>query len=437
MQDDFDQCQRIIHDKFSSDICNDDFRNSLMALLERKSSITQCLLDRLEREIEASRDSIDSIWKTVTTLLKRHLLPQNAGKLFPINFSSEGILTNELNKSENPFCENPFANNKDDGIKGPFFLKCPYEDLQKFCRKPFTVFFNGKEFSYELVPQYGLVEQEKLLAYVARLYGIRVPLVFSPWARRAVDIRILEPVDVSLLDGSEKREILAMISEKFDGNLLVDAVVAWNLSISEPSNEQSRAFQSPLHDIVIYTHFFDDNITKTTYVIPEVFNTEELSQITAVRDEKSIRLCSRQELPENHRQIKLIPPSKLEYDMFTNFNSSKGYDALLNKERLRTEGDVHCVLSEFDLDWVHCKFDGIGKPGVDQKIVTAYQVAHRYANPIEDSLYTNLRNRHICRIRFNTVKSEGTINNFFTDYANYILDYMNIRYPEFRWIGVL
>ena len=82
--------------------------------------------------------------------------------------------------------------------KNSFFIVANYEEIKNFCEpKKFrgqlvTADGTTKNFFYSLQRHDRFVRHEKILSEVAELYKIRRPVIFSPYARKAVDIKILD-----------------------------------------------------------------------------------------------------------------------------------------------------------------------------------------------------------------------------------------------------
>ncbi|MBQ7609321.1 MAG: hypothetical protein IJU76_15340 [Desulfovibrionaceae bacterium] len=403
-------------------------QQALHALFDHKESIKNALLSRLEQEYESRRQQ--DRWDVVTALVHRSRVKElRKYKIQPILDHAPGLFTSSRGFQS---IESLSAGNygKKRTPEGPFFLRSRSE---KIPMGPFIGYAGSKSFYYEIVPQYEFIQRERLLYDASVIYRITTPLIFSPYARRAVCFRLLDPIDET-----DEPIDLALEKNGLTDKLLTDYTLVWNIEISPPYDEVS-ASEAPRDDgTCVYT--YDENIRENTYVIPELQeDLQGLEQIESYKERRSdssdgkcrIRLISRFQLPKRHRILTLHSYSeetieKLAEDFFT----TKHDDKPLQKQRLRTVGDVNCVLQALRQKGMHGSFV---QNAVEQAI-RRYDGDNAYQGRADEKLYQSRKKYPLCTVRF--CAGEPSVQPFLEDYAEYVLHYLEMRYPEFLWRGV-
>ena len=283
---------------------------------------------------------------------------------------------------------------------GPFFLRVPYEDFFSYLNKN----FQGDGFTYQLKPNYQLVEAEQKIFRLSQIYKIPCK-IFSPYARRAVDIRIV---------GKSKEDFtrLADLNFKLDennlgGKLLPNEKFFWNVEV-KPCVEQ---WQHKVDDIFEYG--YTDGVDDSTYIVPNS-DAKLDDELEVVRDDGQIILKTPREFPEGNAALIKILPLK------NNFDSK-----IFTKPRLRTAGDINFVLKCLSRENFSCTF---GNFGGDAQI-KRYEDEHKYFTSADENLLSAKRNLPTCMVKFFGDEL------FLTDYANYVLNFLEEQYPEFNWAG--
>ena len=332
-------------------------------------------------------------------------------------------------------------------IKKDFlFFDGTYEDFLQLLQNE-TVYLgdfllnNGRtvKFKYRIRPNYRLVRQEKILCQIARIYNIQRPVVFSPYARRAVDIEILWGQDISdSLEQVVKTDLklkdngLDVIREGFS--------LMWNISLSEgdmPDSEEDindEEHVAPDGDRRRYTYVYWSGIQENDFVYPVA----DLAYPEILKHEKEIRfICENRLNQYNFKKIR-IHNQAVKNTLYTKefYNAfDRGSQNIL---RIRTAGDIQYVLSQFlirdeaeNIFW--CDFDSMYDCVNDNLIITRYIPEHDYWNDGEQMNFRKIRNRPFCYVKFFCQENRKK---FLTDYANYVLHYLNYEYPEYCWAGV-
>ena len=283
---------------------------------------------------------------------------------------------------------------------GPFFLRVPYEDFAAYLNKN----FQGDGFTYQLKPNYQFVEAEHKLFRLSQIYKIPCK-IFSPYARRAVDIRIA---------GKSKEDFTCLADLNFklaennlQGKLLLNENFYWNVKIKSCV----ETWQHKVGDL--YEYGYTDGVDDKTYIVPNSdANLDD--ELEVVRADGQIILKTPREFPEGECDFIKILPLKSKID-----------SKIFSKPRLRTEGDINFVLKCLARENYSCHF---GKFGGDSN-VKRYNDEHKYFTSADENLLRAKRNLPTCTVKFSGDEL------FLTDYANYVLNFLEERYPEFNWNG--
>lgn len=292
----------------------------------------------------------------------------------------------------------------DDELKtfpyGPFFLRVPYEEFQNFLHKDYF----GKDFKYKLVPNCRFVEAEEKIFRIATIYNAPVQ-IYSPYARRAVDICIAEK---SAADFTK----LADLDFQLEKNNLADKLLLnnkfyWNVQIKPVETSWDK------QDGDIYEYGFENQFDSQIYILPETDSRFD-DEIEALKSEGQIILKSPRELPNEFVAVKILTAE------------SKIAPRILSKNRLRTKGDIEFILSGLAWKNFHCSF---GNFGGSAKKILRYSKEHKYPTSQDENLLRAKIKLPVCTVKF---FGEGI---FLTDYANYVIHFLEEYFPEFNWAG--
>lgn len=305
------------------------------------------------------------------------------------------------------------------------FLCCPYNEVAEICNKTFIGRSGSKKFSYRLVPQKSFVEQELRLFRLAELYKIKTPIIFSPYARRAVDIQILDEIE------AKERDFDFSNNAALDGKIIDDCVLMWNISLKK--NVGSKGYIAPSDDEIFHRYIFDSGVNKKSFVLPPV-SSEILIEANRISDTR-IDIISSGELVEDEFEILNIfaPKSNKAFpDDVKIFFNTCDRNRLFEKNRLRTKGDVNYILSALAQDKFSCTFESFDAAPPENPI-TLYQknFGHEYFNDRAEELFKFNVKLPCCRVKFEAPEE------YRTDYANFVLHFLNRTYPEFHWAGVM
>ena len=173
---------------------------------------------------------------------------------------------------------------------------------------------------------------------------IRRPVIFSPYARKAVDIKIL---DCESTDFENLRDLnLRTAENNLRGKLLTDCELYWNVKIENDETRHDGELAEKEYyigadgNLIRYEYFYTFDKNEKVFVLPAQ-HCDDLR--INFDDERKIILGYNSVLKE--RDYKIVSINDIENisdEVFTN-----DFPRRNDKLRLRTAGDVEKVLSCF------------------------------------------------------------------------------------------
>lgn len=264
-----------------------------------------------------------------------------------------------------------------------FFLDTSYEEFLSLLNRD----FQGAGFTWQFKPNYRFVEAEEKLFRIAQVYDVPVQ-IFSPYARRAVDICIF---------GKAQEQDFQFEENGLAEKILTDKQLYWNVEFGSIEDLYDRPADDMAYLLPCSPPEFDD-------------------EIRANRVDGQIIFDSPREISaEDCELIRILP------------TENKIAPRIFSKQRLRTQGDVEFVLSGLARDGYSCRF---GKFDSDAtKKIRRYSKEHRYFSSRDEKLSRAKLKLPVCSVKFSGDEK------FLTDYANFVLHFLEENYPEFNWAG--
>lgn len=304
------------------------------------------------------------------------------------------------------------------------FLAVPYDELNIIFQSRYKA-ANGAE--YQLSPWYGYVENEEKLDLLWRLYGFKTPRPFSPWARRAVRIRFCQPV--------EDKPDLNLAQNGLDDILLRDKALVWNVDIQ---NAQKAAQSNIIKDttqlpqlrvacrgvVGAYRYYYTARDgDQTLWPLPQDIadGTIPPEAVDAAITDETIILTSASKFSTlSCAKVAIHAPSTLRdfVPLAIRFD---------DKWRFRepvTRGEFNRLLAALSTKDFTASFSGSGKRNVRR-----YEKGHRIAR-----FRNTLPHRGDPLDVFFECSNAGKAI-FLEDYANWILEELEQRFPVFYWRG--
>jgi len=286
---------------------------------------------------------------------------------------------------------------------GPFFLNVPYENFCSYLNKD----FKGSGFAYQLKPNYQLIEEERKLFRLSRIYNTPIA-VYSPYARRAVDIYI---PDRDAEDFARLEDLNFRLKENnLQGKLLLNKKFYWNVAIKQAETPSSYVADDSGN---LYEYRYNDGIDLSAYILPPGDATFD-DELEALKSDREIILRTPNQFSGDKCELIQIFPLENKID-----------SRIFGKTRLRTQGDIEFVLKCLSRENYSCRFGKFG--GTSQ--IKRYDGEHKYFTSADENLLRSKRKLPVCTVKFSGDEL------FLTDYANYVLNFLEERYPEFNWAG--
>lgn len=322
------------------------------------------------------------------------------------------------------------------------FINCTRTKFFEVCGKNsykaiINEFGKIREVKCKLVPDDRYIWAERILFRLAEQYKIKTPVIYSPFARKYAKI-VFDCEDNVIADKIDSIELnIDEISESQIYSTF-DFVYMWNVHIRDDRrnnvNEIPKAsrYISPYFNELKYI-FCYENIGSNAYVVSE--SDDAYKTISINRNDSTINIYS---LDKNDFDKRYIEIERISDDISNefcckyNYYSVNMYDLL----RIRTFADVQYVINCFNENPYDVELSvdekSFGKSDIFQRESTYYnRISYRevYKNAERSlDLYTTIK----CNIYF---ECKDII--VADDYKDYVLSFLNERYPEFIWNGVI
>lgn len=406
----------------------------LLALTQHVRDAYHTTIARLERESRAPHEN--ATWHVYTCLVPREA---DEGTL-PMGFhamttdaSSEERMDEDADEDIEPVGK-PVMTPQEEEAR-VFFLFTSYEEAYAFLhteRAPYTGLWShdGQEiaFHYRIRPYEGYVRREHALFALAWQQHMRTPILFSPYARRAVFIDVI--------DGLAPGQPIALddlqIEENGLGHLRFvrgaqgegEWKLAWNVSLQPltPSNEGVE----PEGNRTIYTYYYDRGTAKAAYLCLN----ENTGNVWSDVMEREGKFCVRTIAPlVDTRATRLAIE---ETDVRDGFGFDNAMQGGVLPERLLTAGDVDHLLHVLTNAFGRAELLPRSANLASYEDIPAYPAAWAYPTDERAVLYGSRRQRPHLTLLF----TPNGKRKYLTDYANYICQYLTRCYPAFVWRGV-
>ena len=313
-----------------------------------------------------------------------------------------------------------------------YFINAPYDELKNICAHKYKgrlVTSDGteKNFTYTLQRHERFIYAEKILFEIASLYQIKRPVIFSPYARHAVDIKIF---GVDATDFKNVRNVDLMATQNNLRGKLLKGNLFWNVQIEDSEiryvSSVNEEYIGADGKLIRYEYFYTFDADEKVFILPTQ-HCDDFNVKTDGNDKKIVLGYNTLLKERSCQKVILSDLPQISDDVFTN-----DFPRRNTTLRLKTEGDVTKMLTCFN----ETRFGKICPAQFESfnadnfKPLAVYAKSDQYFYPPENILLGNVRNKLVCCIKF----CGDSI--FKIDYANYVLHYLKQNYPEFGWAGV-
>ncbi len=278
------------------------------------------------------------------------------------------------------------------------------------------------EFDYSFEFDNSFVKaQERMFSY-AEQYCIKNPIVFSPYSHKAFIVKVDESIKKEIVKPNfefKKNKIPIVGEDVIDEEICL----YWNICQSTKTLKTYDA-KEPYGDKTKYVYSFKrkkDGI----YLLPLPENNQ--TKIYEIRfGENGVEIVTDHEIEdfvvfEYHEldpNSSIVAERRSKKMLFHNRVEEK----IQNRRRILSEGDIERAIGCFR-EWpdICCdRSDGKGR--------SVIRYSKNYIADRKDKTMFN-------SIRREYVHFKKTDDRFLTDYANYILEYLEYYYPEIEWAG--
>lgn len=301
---------------------------------------------------------------------------------------------------------------------GPFFLDCAYGDIAALCEREYRGHSAEGDFRYKLVLHGRFAQFEHYLERLYHLYDLDALPLFSPYARRAVDICLLDEVaKPDEADFAWGENNLPMLS----GHLLM-----WNIKVHDAREAQSG-------DLADGQKVYRFGANEQTYILPNYRDGHGYDRNVAYyRDGYELVLTTPSDIINSDGipwEIFSLKGTMLPADaeIFTNEPSCRSHLPL----RVNTQGDIDHVLTQLrqaiGQEEYTAAFAAWDETADDCFAPYAAKVA--YPVSADQELVRRRQKLPVCMVKFSGARK------YLADYANWVLYVLNSQYPEFNWAG--
>lgn len=314
---------------------------------------------------------------------------------------------------------------------GYAFVYCSYRVFQQLTEtydnyKGCFLCADGRKvtFRYKLLFSDQLLKKEHVIKTCIQLYRLHTPDVFSPMARRLVEVCI------DLQDCVDEIGYVTGVDLQLDQNHLQEIFAAekrlmWNVKQQVQDLDMVRT--SPLGEENHFVYLFE-GCSSNQYIIPL---TGVQNCLETRRENDRVILVFRNEYDGSFMKLTIWQihalPRHAEY--FTNRHAENdiGFQAGERLERLRSEADIRYAAS------LHGRQLGMELKEISNKPLQGYTEYVRYRKTIAGTNLEKISQRSAKSVYLYYENPSQSI--FADDYLNYICGYFNWMYPDIQWRG--
>lgn len=385
---------------------------ALAELFRNNASVVSAVASRLRKDMEGKKGGIPPIVTILAPETMTRELAKSGFTPMPGSEAARDPWHTPLERDERP----------EDNVP-PGFLRCPFKDIAKYCHRPFRGQQDGGAFTYELVPAFSLLAVEKTLQEFGRLYRQETPLIFSPWSRRAVYIQYLN----GFVPQKDTKPDLLLHENELENILLPGYTLFWNGLLTR-GEDGPRQGSSPDGNRTFYTATYEDGIDASTFILPVNIHNQPPDLLNISREPDRIRVESPVACGNIYYKLVINPfradnlPEGMEW-----FANSCDAEIVTSLQRPRTVGEIKRLLNALRQSGFSAEYKDIAG---EVPSLTRYDKRRAYPVNLNERLLAAGKTRPRVNIAF----GGGPL--FLEDYAEYILNFLEKRYPEYEWKGV-
>ena len=293
------------------------------------------------------------------------------------------------------------------------------------------------DFRATLVQSTKFVRAEKILKKLAEQYNISMPLIYMPYARKYFELKIKD-CDIP------KESITDIIIEGIPAECVkpdCKYFLMWNISIKEISSEPTYIEDSTDGQAVdTVVPYFDHLKYKRKYlnIQPDeyyIFKIPDYEKFCISRENDKIVLYTEKKFTWFQAQKLTLLSGNIDssFNVYSNYFRKN----TLFTSRVRTYADIEYVID--------CFRDNPFDISIGDKFKIEYHSDMGKINTIKNYDVDYAYYYHDSEDRNHNIKLKSSVNCILTfsggknteDFADYVLEFLNISYPEFNWQGEL
>ena len=421
--------------------------------IEENRNGIENILDKSSLDLEQK-----NVLKKVFKKLSKYSLDQLNGIENTVfeNYKNTQIFTENLNKDCHFDIYTALVNKKqkkeflsfnpivDENLFG-IFIDISYRDFVDICNgnkcSANITLTNGSSLSiqFNLNASNPFKSSEELLVKLIKQYGIRKSVIFSPYARRFVEIPLPENIKVEDI-AFISVDIPNVSTEQIKSTL--EYTLMWNVTIiTDMQRIPCTKRIKPYFNETINEYAFE-NFGLNEYIVCS--SKDIIPKFEIIRqDKETIKVTSHDEVYYQHVKINPVQSDSFKHIML--FENYFKY-SLMFKERICSYADICYVLNYFndnpyDIEILYLQKSAQVYNSSNNK-VCMYKFPYynrnlslRNAINYENHYKTIPICKNICVLSFKS--NNKKYSNYVDDFANYVLDFLTEMYPEYNWVGEL
>ena len=378
---------------------------------EVNRNIKEVFLNLVNEMCDCTNNVCKTLVESVSDRSLNNLINDIVVALIPIcdekNFEAIGLYKMVENNKKRIFIDDEYENIR--VLAGDLSSKKKYRG--KYIKDGVIEYFE-----YELKFDRSFLEVQELLFKYTQYYSIDNPVIFSPYSHKSFYVIYDDSLD-------KNNNKLDFCFEENGIKAIEDKNLFWNIKIERIENKTYNA-KIPYGSDTRYVYSFKKNkqgkylfpypVNNQSIIYDIKLNTDEIEIITS-KEMEDFNLLEYYDVDYTSGDLKAMISSKV---LFNNKREYKGIVAT----RIVSEGDVEHAIAPFR------KWNELSCMIVNEAEEKIIRYSSRYRVDRKDkSMFSK-----ICTKFLRFTKKEQK---FLTDYANYVMEYLEYYYPEIEWVG--
>lgn len=380
--------------------------------------------NELYSEINAEKNINYKYWRITTSMTKNDTNLKGTGWSYIYTGSESSKIIGK--KSVNLPDDSTFSKIvkvNDSYIIASGYLMCSLSDLDMLSGwdNKYKGIIDDKEFEYYMILSDTMINAEKKIFETADLYNIKSPVIFAPMSRRFVYIISKDIIFEDIKGISEHKISLEFENNNLTGVFNSEIRSIWNIEFSDVSSSEN----SIRLDGYVQKQFYKYHTSENQYIMPDCL--DYLTNKKNIRfNEKETSIVTDEEIISQQKRMTINSNENCNFEVVESGFVFDTDIVLCNKERVRSKADIAEILFPF-FKTHNIKLDNIcnSSNGIN---ICKYKRGFEYS--VINNDFLGFRGRDIY-LKFSVEKEDL----FMEDKIIFIINYLQINYPEFNWKG--